>query len=91
MSAPRTGTPFLFTSLAIAGLLSSAVVGCTRDEARNSPNATPEGQAAATTGPEASVGPAGGGTTRGTSAEGGPREMATANTEHAPNQQPESH
>jgi len=90
MSAPRTGSPFLFINLAIAGLLGAAVVGCTNEKATNPPsNAVNASDAAANTGAEASVGPQAGGTTAGTGAEGGPREMATANTEHAPNPEPE--
>jgi hypothetical protein len=38
MSAPRTGTPIVLSSLAIAAMLSAAVVGCTRQPA-GSPSA----------------------------------------------------
>jgi hypothetical protein len=33
MSAPRTGTPFVLTSLAIAVMFCAAAVGCTRHAA----------------------------------------------------------
>ena len=39
MSAPRTGTPFVLSSLAIAVMLCAAAVGCTREPAQGRPPA----------------------------------------------------
>ena len=50
MSAPRTGTPFVFVSLATAALLSAAAVGCTRQDAGSPPSSVvTAGDAAADT------------------------------------------
>jgi nitrous oxide reductase accessory protein NosL len=90
MPAPKTGTPLLLTGLTAAALVTAALAGCNNQQVTEPENPVNSSDLAAGAPREMAVGGAAGGTTRGTQEGAGPRELATANTEHAPNQEAES-
>ena len=86
MRATRTAL-----ALAAATLAGAALAGCNNPQVTEPANQANVRAAAANTGAEASVAGGAGGTRQGTDPGGaGPRELATANTEHAPNKESEA-
>lgn len=90
MPVPHTRTPLVLVTLATLGMASAGLMGCNNERVTNPPNKVNISDVVAGAGGESSTGGMAGGTTAGTAEGKGPRELATANTEHAPNQEPES-
>ncbi|HEX8232635.1 MAG TPA: hypothetical protein VF559_04730 [Caulobacteraceae bacterium] len=89
MPAPRTGTPLALVTMAALGIAGAGLAGCNNKQVTDPPNKVNASDLAAG-GDEMTTGGMAGGTAQGTQDGKGPRELATANTEHAPNQETES-
>ena len=85
---PSSRTALALATLAVLGF--GGLAGCNNKQVTEPANAVNSSDLAAGAGSETATGGMAGGTTAGTQDGKGPRELATANTDHAPNQEPAS-